>query len=119
MVEPIEPLVMESGERLEGQIKYYDYGVLSVIFELPFSGDWDTLVRLASRWVWDTDFTSQAMKIAKKQLERAAPALIKPYENWLLPLTLNFDEDRSQNWPLLITSTAQNLQLEVFGFIFM
>jgi hypothetical protein len=83
VVEPIEPLVMESGERLEGQIKYYDYGVLSVIFELPFSGDWDTLVRLASRWVWDTDFTSQAMKIAKKQLERAAPALIKPYENWL------------------------------------
>ena len=29
----------------EGQIKYYDYGVLSVVFELPFSGDWDTLVR--------------------------------------------------------------------------
>jgi len=39
VVEPIEPLVLESGERLEGQIKYYDYGVLSVIFELPFSGD--------------------------------------------------------------------------------
>src|SRR5713226_3656440 len=35
VVEPIEPLVLESGERLEGQIKYYDYGVLSVIFELP------------------------------------------------------------------------------------
>ena len=45
VVESIEPLVLESGERLMGQIKYYDYGVLSVIFELPFSGDWDTLVR--------------------------------------------------------------------------
>ena len=83
VVEPLEPLLMESGERLEGQIKYYDYGVLSVIFELPFSGDWDTLVRLASRWVWDTDFTSQASRIAKKKLERAGPALVKPYENWL------------------------------------
>src|SRR4029077_16320259 len=30
VVEPIEPLVLETGERLEGQIKYYDYGVLSV-----------------------------------------------------------------------------------------
>src|SRR5271168_1030201 len=44
VVEPVEPLVLESGERLDVQIKYYDYGVLSVVFELPFSGDWDTLV---------------------------------------------------------------------------
>src|SRR5208283_2488075 len=63
VVEPVEPLILESGERLDVQIKYYDYGVLSVVFELPFSGDWDTLVRLASRWVWDTDFTSFAQKI--------------------------------------------------------
>ena len=79
VVETIEPLVLESGERLDGQIKYYDYGVLSVVFELPFSGDWDTLVRLASRWVWDTDFTSFATKIVRQKLERAAPALVKPY----------------------------------------
>src|ERR1019366_1451360 len=32
VLEPIDPLVLESGERLHGQIKYYDYGVLSVIF---------------------------------------------------------------------------------------
>jgi hypothetical protein len=83
VVEPIEPLVLDSGERLDGQIKYYDYGVLSVVFELPFSGDWETLVRLSSRWVWDTDFTALASKIVKKKLERAAPALIKPYDNWL------------------------------------
>ena len=40
VVEAIEPLVLESREHLDGQIKYYDYGVLSVVFELPFSGDW-------------------------------------------------------------------------------
>jgi len=83
VVEPIETLVLETGERLEGQIKYYDYGVLSVIFQLPFSGDWDTLVRLGSRWVWDVDFSGQASRIAHKQLERAAPALVKPYKEWL------------------------------------
>src|SRR6266550_1980654 len=83
VVEPIEPLVLDSGERLDGQIKYYDYGVLSVVFELPFSGDWETLVRLSSRWVWDTDFTSLASRIVKKKLERASPALIKPYDDWL------------------------------------
>jgi len=50
---------------------------------LPFSGDWDTLVRLASRWVWETDFASLAQKIARQKLERARPALVKPYDEWL------------------------------------
>jgi hypothetical protein len=83
VVEPVEPMILESGERLDVQIKYYDYGVLSVVFELPFSGDWDTLVRLAGRWVWDTDFTSFAQKIVKQKIERARPALVKLYDSWL------------------------------------
>src|SRR5258706_5270394 len=83
VVERVEPLVLETGERLDAQIKYYDYGVLSVVFELQFSGDWDTLVRLASRLVWDTDFASLAQKIARKRLERARPARGRPYEKWL------------------------------------
>jgi hypothetical protein len=83
VVEPIEPLVLETGERLQGQIKYYDYGVLSVVLELPFSGDWDKLVRLGSRWVWDIDFERHASRIAHEKLGRAAPALVKPYADWL------------------------------------
>jgi hypothetical protein len=83
VVEPVEPLILDSGERLDVQIKYYDYGVVSVVFELPFSGDWDMLVRLASRWVWDTDFTSFAQKIVKQKIERARPALVKLYDSWL------------------------------------
>src|SRR5208282_1772596 len=82
--EALEPLVLESGERLQGEIKYFDYGVVSVVFELPFSGDWDKLVQLSSRWVWDTNFESLATRIVKQKLERAAPALVKPYTTeWL------------------------------------
>jgi hypothetical protein len=83
--ESLEPLVLEGGERLEGQIKYYDYGVVSLVFELPFSGDWDTLIQLSSRWTSDTNFESLASRIAKQKLERAAPALVKPYntKDWL------------------------------------
>jgi hypothetical protein len=83
VVEPVEPLVLDSGERLQAQIKYYDYGVLSVVFELPFSGDWDTMVGLGSRWVWDVDFERQASRIARQTLQRARPALVKPYPDWL------------------------------------
>jgi hypothetical protein len=83
VLEPVEALVLETGERLDAQIKYYDYGVLSVVFELPFSGEWNDLVRLSSRWVWDTDFATLASRIVKKRLERARPALIKAYDTWL------------------------------------
>jgi hypothetical protein len=85
---PLETLVLESGERLQGEIKYYDYGVVSVIFELAFTGGWDQLTRLASRWVWEIDFAAQAAAIVRASLERAAPALVKPYslepgQGWL------------------------------------
>jgi hypothetical protein len=82
--EPLDPLVLESGERLQGEIKYFDYGVVSVVFELPFSGNWDKLVQLSSRWVWDTNFEALATRIVKEKLERASPALVKPYTSeWL------------------------------------
>jgi hypothetical protein len=83
VVEPVDTLVLESGERLQGQIKFYDYGVVSVVLELPFAGDWDTLVRLGSRWVSDIDFAGHASRIAHQKLDRAAAALVKPYSDWL------------------------------------
>jgi len=84
-VDRLEPLVLDSGERLAGEIKYYDYGVVSLVFELPFAGDWDKLVELSARWTSDNTFEKLASRVVKQRLERAAPALIKPYkeENWL------------------------------------
>jgi hypothetical protein len=83
VVDPVEPLILDTGERLRTEIKYYDYGVLSVVFELPFSGDWQRLISLSSRWVWDVDFAAHASAIAHRCLERARPALHKPYAEWL------------------------------------
>jgi len=83
VVEPLEAIQLESGERLAGEIKYYDYGVVSVVFQLPFSGDWGNLVHLASRWVWDVDFASRAEPVVKQKLAHCNDALIRPYERWL------------------------------------
>jgi len=33
--------------------------------------------------VWEVDFAAQATEIVRRKLERAAPALVKPYKNWL------------------------------------
>ena len=78
VVEPLEALQLDSGERLEGVIKYYDYGVVSVVFQLPFSGGWDNLVHLASRWVWDIDFASRAEPLVRARLDQCADAMIRP-----------------------------------------
>jgi hypothetical protein len=83
VVEPIEPLVLDSGESLEGQIKYYDYGVVSVVLELPFCGEWDELIHLASRWVWDVDFAARVEEIVRRKLLPIARFLVKPYRDWL------------------------------------
>lgn len=83
VVEPLEPLLLDTGEKLEGEIKYYDYGVVSVIYQLPFSGDWDALVHLASRWVWDLDFASRVEPIVRQILGRVSSAMVKPYDRWL------------------------------------
>jgi len=83
VVEAVEPLVLESGERLTGEVKFYDYGVLSVVFELPFTGGWSKLAGLASRWVWDVDFAAQAAQIVRDKIARAAAAIVKPYQDWL------------------------------------
>jgi hypothetical protein len=82
--ETLEPLILETGERLDGQIKYYDYGVVSLVFELPFSGDWDDLVKLSCRWTSDSNFENLASRIVKEKLKLAGPALVKPYATeWL------------------------------------
>jgi hypothetical protein len=81
----LEPVVLDSGERLTGEIKYFDYGVVSLVFELPFSGDWGKLVELSAHWTSDSSFEKLASRVIHQRLERAAPALIKPYkeEDWL------------------------------------
>ncbi len=83
VIEPIESLLLESGERVTGELKYYDYGVVSVGLRLAFAGDWKSLVQLASRWVWEVDFASQAQPLVRQRLERAADALSRPSSRWL------------------------------------
>ena len=75
------------GWQLEGEIKYFDYGVVSVVYQLAFSCDWQSLVQLASRWVWDVDFAARVEPIVRSHLARVIArspgALVKPYSRWL------------------------------------
>ena len=83
VVEQLDPIVLSSGDSLQPQIKYYDYGVASVILELCFETDWDELVKLAARWVPSAELERQAQQIIRGRLERIAPAIVRPYAEWL------------------------------------
>jgi len=83
VVERLDPVVLSSGEALTPQLKYYDYGVISVLLEFSFAADWDELVRLAARWVPSPEMERQAQQIIRGRLDKIAPAIVRPYNEWL------------------------------------
>jgi hypothetical protein len=84
VVQDLEPLSLPSGQRCETRFKCYDYGVVSVLFEFAFEGDWTDLIQLASRWMASGEFEHYASTIAHQQLDRSPTALAKPYTDWLV-----------------------------------
>jgi hypothetical protein len=83
VVERLEPVTLGSGETLLPQIQYYDYGVISVLLELPFAADWEELVRLASRWVPNPELERQAQQMVRARLDKIGAAIVRPYNEWL------------------------------------
>lgn len=83
VVERLDPVTLSSGECVIPQVKYYDYGVISVLLEFSFAADWDELVRLASRWVPSPEMERQAQQIIRSRLDKIAPAIVRPYADWL------------------------------------
>src|SRR5580692_2254950 len=45
------PIGLPSGSRLEGELNYYEYGVVSLKLRRPFETDWPQLVDLSCQWM--------------------------------------------------------------------
>ena len=88
VIEAIEPIVIQSGERFDASLQYYDYGVISLLLRFPFKCDWKGLQELAARWVSSTTFDELSRRIVQQRVAAMRPALVRPYDNWL-------DEDYS------------------------
>jgi hypothetical protein len=83
VAERIPSFTLSSGEGVEGKIKYYDYGVVSVEFELSFDADWTQIISSSVQWASSTELESRSKEILGAALKRVSKALIKPFESWL------------------------------------
>lgn len=83
VVEAVEPMTVEGGVRLQGRIKYYDYGVVCVEYEWPFALDWPGLIQFSHRWIAAPELESKTTEIVRLHIGRARAALQNPYKQWL------------------------------------
>jgi hypothetical protein len=91
IAEPRELLTLRSGEKATCTIKYYEYAIVEVQLETAFEGDWDALLAQASRWMDATDIEPEGRAAVGRHLQKLAPAVIKPREDWLQESYLVFD----------------------------
>jgi hypothetical protein len=72
-----------SGECLRTRMKFFDYGVVSILFEMPFAGDWDGWIELAARWMASGEFERLGYELARAEMDHLGSAVVKPYAQWL------------------------------------
>ena len=82
-VEYLDAVSISTGEQLQGLIKYFDYGVVSVELRIPFETDWEELVRLSSRWISAPEIEKCTSELLQARLARITPALVQPYASRL------------------------------------
>jgi len=83
IVEPSEPLTLRIGTQVVCSIKYYEYAIVEAQLEATFEGAWDALLAQASRWMDSADSEPEVRAVVHKHLQRIAPAVHKPREEWL------------------------------------
>ena len=80
VVESLAPVRLASGEQVRCNINYYDYGVVSVEFELPFEFDWAQLVKSSGEWMTTPELEKKSAEVVRACRARVSSSLVKPYD---------------------------------------
>jgi hypothetical protein len=83
VLQSLPEIALSTGESLRVQLKYYDYGVVSVLFEAALGGTWQQWIETASAWMASSEFERRASQIVHDELKRAGSEVVKPYPQWL------------------------------------
>lgn len=80
VMESLAPVQLETGEQVRCSVNYYDYGVVSVEFELSFDFDWPQLVKSSGEWMTAPALERKSVEIVRQCQIRVSAALVKPYD---------------------------------------
>jgi hypothetical protein len=83
ILEPCEPLELATGTRVDARLRYFDYGVVSVEFEVLVRGTWQDVITLSARWIETAEIEQQALALVRSHVRKIEAALRKPYAEWL------------------------------------
>ena len=83
IVEPAEIITVCPGVSAACPVKYYSFGAIVIQVELPFEGDWKSLVEEGSRWMDAPDIEPCVRDLARRRLELIRAAVNRPTEDWL------------------------------------
>jgi hypothetical protein len=80
VVESRAPVRLASGELVRCSVNYYDYGVVSVEFELPFEFDWQQLVQSCGAWMTAPELEKKSGEVVRECQGRVKSSFVKPYD---------------------------------------
>jgi hypothetical protein len=81
--EPARTSLLVDGERINGRVAYYAYGVVSLNLVIPFEAEWHEIIALSARWMNAPELEQRAAELVDQHLRTAAPALVNPYSEKL------------------------------------
>lgn len=73
----------DQGNGFQTRIRYFDYGVASVELRMQFSASWDSLARLAHRWIMAPELEGCASQTLRERFASIREVFKKPHELWI------------------------------------
>ncbi|HEY0564835.1 MAG TPA: hypothetical protein VGC88_04575 [Terriglobales bacterium] len=83
LVEQVPSVPFDSGVMLPAEIRYYDFGNVSVSYSRPFSGTWQELVATASRWIESPEFEERSRRLVQERVRMYGGVFERPFPDWL------------------------------------
>jgi hypothetical protein len=83
VVEACEAIKLSTGETAQVSLRYFEYGVVSLEYEVPFETDWPGLIAMSNRWIEAGEVERRGPRTVKGRLEQVARAMRKPYGDWV------------------------------------
>lgn len=76
--EPLAAVVVESGEAFSARMRYFQFGVVRLELDHPFTGNWQQLIEVSAKWVWSDRLDAEADRIAGECFSRSSAAIQRP-----------------------------------------